>query len=163
MKNKRGATLVELLVVIAIVVLLAVIAVPSFIGLISKAKRTEAYMNLGALYIAQKAYHAEHGCYASSLGGQKGLGWIPEGYRGGGQKEAFRYTYGFSSGGEGTHYVTGNLEAPASALGATHATKDSFIMGAVADIDGDGQYDLLTVNEFHEIKIVHDDTVALHH
>ena len=59
---------------------------------LAKAKRAEAYMNLHAIYAAQKAYWAEHGKYTDILLGAHGAGWKPEGYKGGGSGENFYYT-----------------------------------------------------------------------
>lgn len=162
MKNytkSHGFTLIELMIVIAIIAFLSMISVPSVLKFLAKAKRTEAYVNLSSIYVAQKAYWAEHGKYSKQLGGEGGIGWQPEGYAGGGKKERFNYTYGFADGQEGQNYFTGKLETPASKLEGTKADDQTFIVGAVADIDGDGNVDYLTINERNEIKIVHDDLV----
>jgi prepilin-type N-terminal cleavage/methylation domain-containing protein len=155
--KKQGFTLIELMVVIAIVALLSMLAIPNFSRFLAKAKRTEAYMNLSALCAAEKAYHAEHGMYTDVIYGEHGLGWKPEGYRGGGANEKFYYTYGFSSGAEGKNFFTGNLEAPSSALNGSSLTKDGFVIAAAADVDGDGLFDLLTVDQDNNIVVVQDD------
>lgn len=154
---KNAFTLIELMIVVAIVAFLSMIAVPSLVRFLSKAKRSEAYMNLGSLYVAQKAHWAEHGTYASQLAGTKSVGWKPEGYSGGGSQERFNYTYGFNEGSEGIHFFTGKLNTSRTLLGATKATNQNFIAAAAGDIDGDGIADLLTVNEFNDIKIITDD------
>lgn len=154
-----GYTLIELMIVIAIVAFLSMVAVPTFMAFLAKAKRAEVYMNLGSIYVAQKAYWAEHGKYAAALSGSEGIGWKPEGYSGGGSQERFYYTYGFNNGSEGTHYFTGKLGALSSELRGTKADKDSFVVAAAGDIDGDGLNDILTVDQFNTIKIVQDDLV----
>jgi prepilin-type N-terminal cleavage/methylation domain-containing protein len=156
-QKHSGFTLIELMIVVAIVAFLSMISVPSFMRFLSKAKRAEAYMNLGALYIAQKAFHAEHGKYSTVLNGPGGVGWKPEGYTTGGANERFYYTYGFAGGQEGQSYFTGKLNSPASDLQQTQAGQDSFVAAAAGDIDGDGLADILTVNQFNDIKIVQDD------
>lgn len=153
---RNGFTLIELMVVVAIIAVLTMLAVPSFTTFIAKAKRTEAYTNLHALYAAQKAYWAEHGTYTTQLAGSDGLGWKPTGYRGGGAQEKFYYTYG-TPGSEGVHYFTGKLLAPSSALSAGHANKDSFLMVAAGDIDGDGNLDILTIDQDNNVTIVQND------
>src|SRR5207244_4018945 len=105
---RHGFSLMELMVTVAIMALLAVIAMPNFMRFLAKAKRAEAYANLHAIYAAQKAYWVEHGTYSPVLLGKGGVGWKPEGYSGGGEKENFYYTYGFP-GAEGQHYFTGKL------------------------------------------------------
>jgi prepilin-type N-terminal cleavage/methylation domain-containing protein len=153
----RGFTLVELMIVVAIVGFLSMISIPSFLRFLSKAKRAEAYMNLGSLYVAEKTHWAEHGTYSTVLHGKDGIGWKPEGYSGGGAQEKFNYTYGFNQGQEGQNYFTGKLGASQASLEATKADKESFTIAAAADIDGDGAVDLLTVNQHNDIRIIKDD------
>lgn len=153
---RSGFTLIELMVVVAIVAVLTMLAVPTFTTFIAKAKRTEAYTNLHALYAAQKAYWAEHGTYTTQLGGTDGLSWKPNGYKGGGKQENFYYTYGVP-GSEGVNYFTGKLEAPASALNSGYANKDSFLIVAAADIDNDGMLDIITIDQDNNLKIVQND------
>ena len=155
-ERNKGFTLIELMIVVAIIAFLSMISVPSFMRFLAKAKRAEAYMNLGSLYVAEKAYWAEHGKYSTVLNGPDGVGWKPEGYSGGGKNERFYYTYGFNGGQEGQSYFTGKLNTPASDLLETKANDNSFIAAAAGDIDGDGQADVLTVNEHNDIKIVQD-------
>jgi len=154
-----GFTLIELMIVVAIIGFLSVIAVPNFFTFLAKAKRSEAYMNLGSIYTAQKAYWAEHGTYTTKLSGQNSIGWKPQGYTSGGKNEKFYYTYGFGQGAEGSSYFTGKKEASHTYLNMTKASKDSFIAGAVCDIDGDGKPDIITIDHNGNIKIVEDDLI----
>ncbi len=64
--NKKGFTLVELLIIIAIIGILAMIAIPSFIGQQKRAARTEAHTNLQNLRLLQEQFFAENGEYAPS-------------------------------------------------------------------------------------------------
>ena len=155
--KRSGFTLIELMIVVAIIAILAMISVPSFMRFLAKAKRAEAYMQLSSIYAAQKAYFAEHGTYANQLNGPNSPGWKPEGYNGGGAQEKFYYTYGFGSGSEGQHYFTGKLGTPASALSKSFANKQGFLICAAGDIDGDGQPDILCVDQYNNITIVQDD------
>lgn len=156
MFRKKGFTLIELMIVVAIIAFLSIIAVPSFLRYLAKAKRVEAYMNLSSIYTAQKAYFAEHGKYSTQLSGPGGIGWQPEGYKGGGKQETFNYTYGFP-GNEGQNYFTGKLETPASNLSRGYADDKGFLAVATGDIDGDGKPDILTVDQNNNITIVEDD------
>lgn len=151
MKAAKGFSLIELMIVIAIIGLLTMVAVPSFNRYLGKAKRAEAYVNLNALYAAERAYWAEHGTYSPHL---KQLGWQPQGYQGGGAQEAFNYSYGFGSSSEGAGSFTGKLGA--SVIGG-HASQDAFLAFACADIDGDGQLDILSIDQNGIIRIVQDD------
>src|SRR3989344_4330102 len=93
--KRSGFTLIELMLVVAIIAFLAMVSVPTFTRFLAKAKRAEAYMNLNSIYAAQKAHWAERGSYSDVLNGEGGVGWKPEGYKGGGANENFYYTYGF--------------------------------------------------------------------
>ena len=149
MQKKSGFTLVELMVVVAIIALLALVAVPKYWRFHAKAKRAEVYLNLGALHTAQKMYWAEHGKYSDVLIGEDSLDWRPDGQT--------NYTYGFA-GSAGTNHIIGKLGADTSALAAHSVAGDqNFVVVAVADIDGDGKSDVITINENREIKIVQDD------
>jgi type IV pilus assembly protein PilA len=155
--KRYGFTLIELMIVVAIIAFLAVISVPSFMRFLSKAKRTEAYMQLSSIYAAQKAYFAEHSTYASALSGPNSLGWKPEGYSGGGAQEKFYYTYGFGSGTEGQHYFTGKLGTSASYCSRAYANQQGFMVCAAGDIDGDGKMDVLGVDQNNNITVLEDD------
>jgi prepilin-type N-terminal cleavage/methylation domain-containing protein len=152
---KLGFTLIELMVVVAIIVLLTMLAIPNFSTFLAKAKRTEAYANLHAIYAAQKAYWAEHGTYAPALAGPQGAGWQPEGYKGGGAGENFYYTYG-TPGAEGVNYFTGKLNSPSSLLAQGRAGKDGFVAVAAGYINGEKKPDILIIDQDNKITIVQD-------
>jgi prepilin-type N-terminal cleavage/methylation domain-containing protein len=61
--DKRGVTLVEMLIVVAIIGILAMIAIPAYIGQQKSAARTEAYSNLQNLRLLEEQYFADRGCY----------------------------------------------------------------------------------------------------
>ena len=67
--------------------------------------------------------------------------------------EQFYYTYGFANGAEGQSYFTGKLQTSASYLNGTHADQNGFVAYAVGDIDGDGQPDILSIDQNKIIKI----------
>ncbi len=145
----QGFTLIELMIVVTIIAFLAMIAVPSLMRFAAKAKRAEVYVQLGSLYAAEKAYFIEHGKYTDKLIGEESLQWKPEG--------ELTYTYGFP-GQEEVNYVAGKTkDAVQSLSGIAKADDTSFIAAAIADIDGDGKMDIITVNDKHEFKIVSDD------
>lgn len=147
--KKIGFSLIELMVVVAIIAFLSMIAMPSFMRFLAKTKRAEAYMNLSNLYTAQMMYKQEHNTFGTMLNGPEGIGWRPS--------INALYTYGFSGGSEGQHFFTGTSKIPASALKDAHANKDSFMIIAAGDIDGDGIPDILGVKETGEIIILNDD------
>lgn len=63
--NKKGFTLTELLIVVAIIGILAVIAIPAYVGQTKRAARTEAYTNLQTLRLLEEQNFAENGTYAA--------------------------------------------------------------------------------------------------
>lgn len=63
----RAFTLQELLVVLIIVGILTLLVLPNLLPLITKAKSTEAKLQLEHLYTLQKSYFYEHSTYSSDL------------------------------------------------------------------------------------------------
>jgi prepilin-type N-terminal cleavage/methylation domain-containing protein len=61
--NRKGFTLVELLTVVAILGILAMIAIPGYIGYHKRAQRNEAYSNLQNLRLLEEQYFAENNTY----------------------------------------------------------------------------------------------------
>ena len=153
--KKVGFSLIELMIVVAIIAFLAMVSVPTFQKFLAKAKRAEAYMNLSSIYAAEKAYWAENGKYTDILNGQGGVGWQPEGYKGGGAGENFYYTYGFG-GTEGRNFFTGKLGTPSTHLGAAKAGANEFVAVAAGDILGNGKIDILAVDQNNRITILQD-------
>jgi len=145
----KAFSLTELMIVVAIIAFLAMVSIPTFKRFLYKCKRSEAYINLHAIYAAQKAYWAEHGKYSDALSGENSIGWKPEG--------TIYYTYGFATGAEGKNYFVGSLGTPSSALSGAKASEHSFTVVAAGDIDGDGDPDILSIDEKNNIKIVKDD------
>ena len=66
--DKRGFTLVELIIVVAIIGILAMIAIPAYVGQQKRAARTEAYANLQNLRLLEEQFFAENGIYAATTG-----------------------------------------------------------------------------------------------
>jgi prepilin-type N-terminal cleavage/methylation domain-containing protein len=145
-----GFSLLELLVVLSILAFFAMLALPRFSQMISRAKRSEAHMHLRALWAQEMAYHAAHGVYTHVLAGPNGLGWSVYGNP--------VYTYGFI-GTPGLNHIIGSAKASGSSLAGTGISGSGFIIGAAADIDGDGVIDYLTIDQDGIIKQIVDDTL----
>lgn len=154
MNLKKAFTLIELMIVVAIVAFLSTVAIPQCFKFQARARQAEAAVYLASLHTAQLAYHAQHGEYSSNLGGNGGIGWKPEGYRGGGAQEKFYYTYGFggSDAQEGNNFFTGKMEANKEALIGTSVGKDGFIARAVADLLGKNKLDIWQIDQDRTIS-----------
>lgn len=143
--KRYGFTLLELMVVVAIIAFLSMISIPSIMGIFSKAKRTESYMNLKSLYMAEKSYFADNGVYTDDL---ELLGWEPG--------SGHLYTYGFP-GSEEKNYKAGSLKTPPTTLSLGFVNEKGFVAVAAADIDGDAAFDIVTIDQDGTIKVVQDD------
>ena len=124
MLNRKGFTLVELMIVVAIIGILAAIAIPNFVSMQYKSKRSEVPTNLKAIKTAEIAYESNFDVFVTaaaypsaptkttqvwvkgSSGGFATLGWTPDG--------AVRGSY------------------------AVATTTTDFTATGLADVDGDG-------------------------
>nr|WP_319511356.1 type II secretion system protein [uncultured Draconibacterium sp.] len=131
--NKRlnAFTLSELLVVLAIIGILVLIALPNLMPLISKAKSTEAQMQLGHLYNMEKSYFYMYSKYSNEL-----------------EAIGFEHEKLVSEGGNANYRIE-IIEASASSFKA-RAT-------AVSDFDGDGIYNIWEIDEEKNLKEIKKD------
>lgn len=66
-RKLKAFTLTEILVVLCIVGILAVLVIPNLIPLVTKAKTTEAKLQLAHVYELEKSYFYEHSKYSKDL------------------------------------------------------------------------------------------------
>lgn len=59
LKSKKGFTLVEIIVVLVILAILAAIAIPTYLGYVSKAKDQQIKTEAREVYVAAQAYASE--------------------------------------------------------------------------------------------------------
>jgi len=61
MKKNKGFTLIELLIVMSVIAILISIALPSFRGMQTEARKTKAQGDTRTLQIAIESYYSDHG------------------------------------------------------------------------------------------------------
>jgi type IV pilus assembly protein PilE len=119
-------TLMELLIVLVIIGILILVALPNLMPLISKAKSTEAQLQLGHLYTLEKTYFYTHSQYTVDL------------------KEV-----GFEQ--EKLATEEGNANYKVEILTAdNHSFKASAT--AVVDFDADGIFNVWEINQDKQLK-----------
>lgn len=151
--KQSAFTLIELMIAVAIIAFLATLSVPQFFSYQAKAKQAEVAIMLASLHTAMQAYYTEHGTYTNVLSGENGIGWKPEGYKGGGAQEKFNYTYGFYFPGaqEGVHYFTGKLNTPAEQLSGAQADQHNFIIKAAGTLKNE-KNDVWSINDGKDLR-----------
>ena len=125
MNNKKGFTLVELMIVVAIIGILAAIAIPNFVAMQYRAKRSEVPSNVDGIKTAQLAYDAAFDTFIQEASFQ------PDSSPGKGQRQwapssAFD-TLGWGPDGQ----VRGSYKVVST-------SSTDFLVTGVADVDGDG-------------------------
>lgn len=131
-KVKMAAfSLVELLVVLAIIGILVLLALPNLMPIISKAKSTEAKLQLGQIHMLEKNYFYENSKYTTDL-----------------QALSFEQEKLVTENGK-ANYVIKIVQADEKTFKAT-AT-------AVVDFDGDGTFNQWEIDQDKNLKEVQKD------
>ncbi len=135
-RPEKGFTLIELMIVVAIIGILASVAIPSFLNYQWKAKRSEAFVNLGALAHSQKAYLAVHDIFVGVAPAEPGntQGTVP----GTTSRDSTPLAAAFAATGwsaEGNVYF--DYDTNSLTLGLGCACSRCFTSTAYGDIDGD--------------------------
>jgi len=128
MKRLKAFTLTEVLVVLVIIGILVLLALPRIMPLISKAKSTEAKLQLSHIYNLQKSYYYLNTSYSSDL-----------------NEIDFEQEKLTSSGGTANYRIE-----------VVSAGKQNFkaIATAIEDFDGDGTYNVWEIDQDKNLKEV---------
>lgn len=129
-KKLKAFTLTEVLVVLVIVGILVLMALPNLLPLITKAKSTEAKVQLEHLYTLEKNYFYEHSKYSNDL---NAVSFVQEKLSTEGDKGQANYRVEI-------------VEASATTFVA-RAT-------AVVDFDGDGTFNVWEIDQDKSLKEV---------
>lgn len=80
-KDEQGFSLTELMVVLVIIGILALLAIPRFTNVATKAKATEAKTMLKQVHTLQSSYHFEYDAYTENLAaiGFEQVALVPDG------------------------------------------------------------------------------------
>jgi type IV pilus assembly protein PilE len=127
-KKVKAFTLTEILIVLVIIGILVLLALPNLMPLISKAKYTEAKLQLEHLHTLQKTYFFEHSKYSSSLAD---VGFIQEELN------------SQSSNGKANYQIE-IIEASSISFRASAKS--------VIDFDGDGVYNVWEIDQENNLK-----------
>ncbi|MBW4890136.1 type II secretion system GspH family protein [Mucilaginibacter sp. HMF5004] len=129
-KRFKAYTLTEILVVLVIIGILVLLVLPNLLPLITKAKTTEAKVQLEHIHTLEKNYYYEHSKYSTDL---KELGYIQEKLSTDGKDGRANYR-----------------------IEITNATNTSFTARAVSvvDFNGNGTFNVWEVDQdknIHEV------------
>ncbi|MBF0316845.1 MAG: type II secretion system protein [Nitrospirae bacterium] len=128
----KGFTLVEVLVTLLIMGILAVVAIPTYLGQREKAKRAEAKENLEAIRLHLEQYFNENGCYYrtggpptvctnATLSGVASIQAFLPGFKPG-NTQALNFVYSITTTGTATAYIAGAVDKSVATSVSSGAT-----------------------------------------
>ena len=127
-KKLKAFTLMELLIVLIIIGILVLLALPNLMPLISKAKSTEAQLQLEHIHTLEKSYFYLHSKYSSDF-----------------TEISFEHSQLTTQGGNANYQIE-----------VTEASNTTFkaTATAITDFDGDGVFNVWEVDQDKHIKEV---------
>lgn len=125
-KRIKAFTLTEMLIVLVIIGILILIALPNLMPLISKAKSTEAQLQLGHVYTLEKSFFYMQSKYSTDL------------------KEISFEQEKLTTEGGGANFKIQISEADNNSFKATATS--------VVDFDGDGTFNVWEINQDKQLK-----------
>lgn len=152
-RRNHGFTILELMIAVGIIGILAAVAIPSFRTYQFKAKRSEAFTNLGSLARTQKAYFGLAQTFLGVFPAEPGFtnGDLPTSTpRNSAAIDTAFATIGWAS--EGQVYFDYDTNTPPAGIGGCTCAAQCFTATAYGDIDG--------ANGFSAIMYVHPDAAG---
>lgn len=128
LKETAGFSMTELLVVLVIIGVLVLLALPRLMPVVTKAKTTEAKLNLKQVYMLQKSYKFENDKYSADL-----------------NQIGFEQEKLVSEGGSARYKIT---------IAESELNSFRAIATATVDFDNDGTFNVWEVNQEGQIKEV---------
>ena len=178
--KKKTATVVwSLGILIGVLGCLGAIATPKFITFSCKAKQSEAKTNLNGLFTAERAFREQHGFFTTDL---VSLNWTPDGsprYAYGfvtpsapridtripaldptrrttldPRVAGAAYSLAKTRTADGAAFTSEDI---GSAVPAASASSNAFLAIALGDVDADGAYDVWSIDDGKNLKVVSND------
>ena len=129
--NKRekikGFTLIELLIVIAVIGILSAIAIPAYIGVQTRAARSEAKSNLQSLRLLEEQFFAENGNYTADLANISAIKSVLPGFKPGNEAD-LRFSYAIDQNTTITSAQTPCFRATATGKTGTNVSGEIFMI-----------------------------------
>jgi type IV pilus assembly protein PilA len=132
LNNRKGFTLIELMIVVAIIGILAAIAIPNFVSMQLRAKRSELPTNLDGIRTAEQAYVNEWDSFTQANALPSTMPTKTQ--------VAFGATFGDGSKWDLLGWIADGQVRGQYVVTITTGTSatQNFSAGAISDIDGDG-------------------------
>jgi prepilin-type N-terminal cleavage/methylation domain-containing protein len=124
-RDEIGFTLIELLIVIAVIGILSAIAIPAYIGVQTRAARSEAKANLQSLRLLEEQYFAENGNYTANLADITAIKSVLPGFKPGNEAD-LRFTYKVDQNVTITSALTPCFRATATGKTGTNVAGEEF-------------------------------------
>ena len=123
----KGFTLIELLIVIAVIGILSAIAIPAYIGVQTRAARSEAKANLQSLRLLEEQFFAENGNYTADLANISAIKSVLPGFKPGNEAD-LRFDYNIDQNTTITSAQTPCFRATATGKTGTNVSGEKFMI-----------------------------------
>ena len=152
-RNNKGFTLIELMIVVAIIGILAAIAIPNFVAMQLRAKRSEMPTNVDGVRTAEKSYEHEWDVFTACAAKPTTMPTKIQ--------TDFGATFGDGGDWDLLGWIAdGKVRGQYSVTAATGTSvSQNFSAQAYADIDGDGTTSAYVADKFTKSSMVSSNAV----